>query len=139
MLIEEPLSGTFVAVPGYHGVPNTLFDFSITSIQFQSPSFAVVGTRGRIAASADTETVLPYFSASIAGQPLGLCDVSPFSVFSGGCPPSLPLCEYPPSFDGFDVCAPPEAPSRCQFPMCDAIRAGTSSGYSLRIFAVPED
>jgi hypothetical protein len=140
IFVEEPLSGTFVAVPAYHGDPDALLDFNVTSVEFQSASFAVSGTQGRISASSETGTALPFFSVSIAGQPLELCDVSSFSVFSDGCPPALPLCEYPPRFGAMDACATPEAPSLCQFPtMCDAIRAGSGIGYSLRIFAVPEN
>ncbi len=140
VFLEEPLSGTFVAVPGYRGDPNSLFYFSITSVQFQSATLTVSGHRGNIATFtlSDEGTVAPVLSVSINGRELELCGASTFSVFSGECPPEQPVCEYPPGFEGLDICATPGEPLLCGTPMCETIRTGSRSGYSLTLFAVPE-
>ncbi len=142
VLVEEPLSGTFVAVPtdSPSGGANSLFYFSITSVQFQSATFTVSGHRGSIATFtlSDEGTVAPVMSVSINGQGLELCGISTFSVFSGECPAEQPVCEYPPGFQGLEICTTLLEPLLCGTPMCETIRAGSRSGYSLTLFAAPE-
>jgi hypothetical protein len=137
-IVEEPLSGSFTAVPSAspRGGANSIFYFRLTNLRFQSDSSTVSGERGEIATFtlSPEGTVATIASVSIDGLGLDLCGVTTFAVFRVPYPPG----EYPPTFDGLEVCATPGDPSLCQIPMCEEIRTGSRSGYALTLFAVPD-
>lgn len=126
-VVEEPLAGAFTAIPASVEpvLPNTLLAFTIVDIEFLSTHFTVAGT-----GSGDVTTLqIPltlYVSATVTinGQQASLSGGGPYD---GGRP-------LPTAVRDLEVCGGPVD----RAVTCEAIQAGTDSGYSLTIFAVPE-
>lgn len=135
-VVEEPLSGTFVAVP-IDTTFHVFFYFAVRDLDFRSPSFRVVGRPGGtiLTLSLGGIEVRPDLFVSIGGldslQLLGIgthaeisCDLS-----------QLPPCPFPPIFHGLPACvALTGEPARD----CSNIADGSVPGYSLKLFAVTE-
>jgi uncharacterized Zn-binding protein involved in type VI secretion len=110
-IVEEPLSGTFdvVAVEPTQG--NTVSAFSITSVEFQSVDFTIMGNMGSITVLAlyQDGALETGLTVSINGQQVSL---SGDTTATGHV-----TSYYPPFFSAVEV---------------------SGNGYSLTLFAVPE-
>jgi hypothetical protein len=119
--IIEPLSGTFTVVEASPPGPNEFFTFLLTSLEFQGGSrFTLAGNSGDITGLTLYRPVIGYMFASIVidGEQVDLQGTGPVTFTS------------PPVFQGLEICGPSS--------FCDGIRQGTTSGYSVTIFASPE-
>jgi hypothetical protein len=134
--LEEPLSGTFTAVPQLHGGPfclNTLLCLSVTTFQFQSAHFAVTAFPSEFPGSSGQITQTTFYpdvvfidlTSSINDQPIILNGSGPFD----------PNSRFPPTFGGVEICgAPPGVGGSCA-----GVRAGSDVGYDVILFATPDD
>jgi hypothetical protein len=126
--LEEPLTGTFIAVPQPKGGQyclNTLLCLAVTNFQFHSSHFFVIGSGGQITQSTfQPDFVSMDLTSSINGEPFIL----------GGHGPFDPNSSYPPPLRAIEICAAPPGVGGS----CAGIRAGTDIGYDLTIFAAPE-
>jgi len=122
--IVQPLSGTFTVVRAAPPGPNTLLNFAITDIRFQSADFTIMGNTGFIGVFTIPIPLQAQVSAtvSINGRSVGLNGSGPFDANAN-----------PPTFHDLEVCGG-EGESAVS---CDAIHAGSEGGYSLTLFAVP--
>ena len=118
------LWGTFSVIVTEPGAPNAPFHFILTNLAFQSKFNRITGSAGDIEAtlSGAQGRVTMTAPVSINEQAVELRGDAPFSVLSG----------YPPTFNGLELCG---APGRSV--TCDAVHAGTDSGYQVFIDAVP--
>jgi hypothetical protein len=132
---REALSGAFTVVCSEPPPPNTVFQFTVTSIDLQAPSglavtsgqagpFGCNGETGLGCMNAITIDERVFFSAavSINGEPVTLDGAALLESGSGL-----------PALNNLEVCGTRAGRSLD----CQAIRNGTTSGYDLLIFAVP--
>jgi hypothetical protein len=110
-IVEEPLSGTFDIVAAEPTQGNTAYAFAVTSIEFQSVHFTVMGNMGGITVLAlyqegALETAL---TVSINGQQVYLSGDTTVTGHVTG--------HYPPFFSAVEI---------------------SGNGYTLALFAVPE-
>lgn len=130
--LEEPLSGTFVAVPlpgGGRFCLNTIVCLGVTTFGLQSAHFTLTPSSEPYGDSAGIilqttfapDEVYVGFASFINGQPITLGGGGAF--VSGPYPPgTIEMCGAPAGIGG----------------SCAGIRAGTDVGYDIMIFAVPE-
>lgn len=132
--LEEPLSGTFVAVPQLPGGPfcfNTLVCLSVTTFQFQSTHFNVSASPGPFPVSTG-QILQTTFEPDVVSMVL-TSSINSQQIILGGSGAFDPTGKFPPTFNGLEICgAPPGVGGSCA-----GVRAGTDVGFDLIIFAAP--
>ena len=133
------LSGTFDIAPAEPHPPNTVFQFTITSVNFLTPSGLAVRSGHPGPVGCDGELGLGCVNAITIGFPprvymYVLVEINGEQVGLGGAGP-LEAATGLPVFRDLQVCG--AAVDRSVD--CEAIQNGTDSGYALTIFAVPEE
>jgi len=125
-VVQEPLSGTFAAVRADSPAPNTLVAFTITDIAVQSAHYSVTGTGYfDVTTLAIPLQVFVHLEARINDAPIGMNGGGLYNT-----------CDAPPTFrGGLEICG--GAADRAV--ECTAIDSASDSGYSLMLFAVPEN